>query len=251
MLVDSHAHLQFPELLADIDGVIARAQVAGVSKIICIGTNAEDSRKAVELSKQSDVCWASVGLHPHDAKAGLSELTRIKRLVSEPRVVAIGECGLDYHYNHSAHLEQTKMLHAQIELALSVDKPLIFHVREAFADFWKAVDSYKGLRGVVHSFSSNQKDLDAALARDFYVALNGIMTFTKDADQLAAAKSVPLDKLLLETDAPYLTPAPNRGKVNEPKHIRDITMFLTKLRGEDFEQIAQATTQNATHLFRI
>src|SRR5690606_9318752 len=131
------------------------------------------------------------------------------------------------------------------------DLPLIFHVREAFKDFWSIFDDFRGLRGVVHSFTSDKRDLEQILSRGLYVGLNGIMTFTKRTEQLEAAKSVPLDKLVLETDAPFLTPTPFRGKICEPKHVRTVGEFLADLRGEKLEDLAAATTANARKLFKL
>jgi len=143
------------------------------------------------------------------------------------------------------------VLKFQLDLAQEFNLPLIFHIRDAFEDFWPIFDQYKGLKGVVHSFTANTKELEEVLARGLCVGLNGIMTFTKQANQLAAAKAVPLDKLLLETDAPFLTPAPFRGTICEPKHVRVTAEFLSHLRNESLEDIAAATTQNAAQLFKL
>lgn len=251
MLIDSHAHLNFPQLLEQIEGVLKRAHTAGVKKVICVGTHLGDSKQALELAQKYEDCYATAGLHPHDAKPQPGDIEGIKGLLAKPKVVAVGECGLDYYHQNSSKPQQEKTFRQQIELALELDMPLVFHVREAFSDFLRIVDSYPKLSGVVHSFSSNPKDAEDALARGYYVALNGIMTFTKDTGQLEAARIIPLDRLMLETDAPFLTPNPKRGKVNEPAYIREIAKFLANLRGESFEQLASATTQNTTNLFRL
>jgi len=170
-------------------------------------------------------------------------------------VVAIGETGLDYHYMHSSKEQQEKLLKFQLDIAREHELPLIFHIREAFADFWKIFDDYVAqgfkIRGVVHSFSAHSTDLQEILKRNLYVGLNGIMTFTKDQGQLEAAKRIPLDKLLLETDAPYLTPVPFRGILCEPKHVRTTAEFLSQLRGENLQTVAETTTQNAVTLFGL
>lgn len=167
-----------------------------------------------------------------------------------PKIVAIGECGLDYFYQNSPKEAQEKALRFQIELALEHDLPMIFHVREAFDDFWPIFDSYKNIRGVLHSFTDSQANMQKALERNLYIGLNGIMTFTKNQWQLDVAKSVPLQNLLLETDAPFLTPRPFRGSVNVPAYTRVVAEFLATLRGESLERLARATTRNAHNLFK-
>lgn len=262
-LVDTHCHIQNagqadgmwakqPELLPK--QLIANANEAGVSQLICVGCTAEDSQAAIELAAQEPSCWASVGIHPHEAKDYVGQTARLKSfasLVSSPKVVAIGEAGLDYFYNHSSKADQLKILRFQLELAQKHNLPMIFHVREAFDDFWPVFDEFAGLTGVLHSFTANEAVLQQALSRGLYIGLNGIMTFTKQADQLAMAKAVPLSKLLLETDAPFLTPNPFRGKICEPKHVRVTAEFLGQQRGESLAELATATTQNAQTLFNL
>ncbi len=252
-LTDTHCHLQFDKLSEKIDEVMSSAESAGVTKMICVGTTVDDSRQAIEYAAKYDNVWAAVGNHPHDGKDFdvVQDTPKIVELLEQPKVVAVGEVGLDFYKNYSPKDVQEKMLRAQIEAGLETDLPFIFHVREAFTDFWRIFDSYQNLRGVIHSFSSNKADLDEALSRGLYVGLNGIMTFTKDADQLAAAKAVPEDRLLLETDSPFLAPAPDRGKLCEPKHIRTVAEFLAELRGEKIEELATITTANAEKLFKL
>jgi TatD DNase family protein len=236
------------------EGIIARALEDGVQCMLCIGTTLPDSQLGIEFVAAHKHVVASIGIHPHESKdyAGSPEkLAEFATLATKPKVVAVGECGLDYYYNHSSQAEQEKVLRFQLELAQKHRLPLVFHVRDAFDDFWPIFDAYPGLKGVIHSFSASEKELAQILSRGLYVGLNGIMTFTKSAEQLAAAKAVPLDKLLLETDAPFLTPAPHRGTICEPKHVRVTAEFLAELRGEKLEQLATATTENAKHLFRL
>jgi TatD DNase family protein len=165
--------------------------------------------------------------------------------------VAIGETGLDFYRQASAKEEQEQALRAHIEVGIELNLPFIFHIRDAWQDFWRIYDSYKNLRGVVHSFSTHSGHLGEILRRDLYVGLNGIITFTKEHDQLEAAKAVPQDRLVLETDAPFLTPAPFRGELCEPKHILSIADFLAKLRRENLEKLASTTTANAARLFNL
>jgi len=273
-LVDTHCHIHAADPkfsgeentklrwvnggVTDPDLLIESAKQQSVTKLLCVGTTLEDSEAAINFANNYPNVWATIGLHPHEAKhyvGNKTSITRFKNLATKPKVVAVGETGLDYFYEHSPKADQEKLLRLQIELAIEHNLPLIFHIRDAFSAFWSIFDSYHNhetkLRGVVHSFSATNAELDQALARGLYIGLNGIMTFTKDTSQLAAAKAVPLDRLLLETDAPYLTPVPFRGRIGEPKYIRVIAEFLAALRGENLMEVAKATTKNAQTLFGL
>ena len=249
--IDTHCHIHAADFTLDAEETIRSANAQGVNRLICVGTDEADSALAVAFANMHDGVWASIGLHPHDAKLGTEAFNALTSLAEKPKIVAVGECGLDYYYNHSAKEDQEKALRFQIELALTHKLPMIFHVRDAFDDFWPIFDSYEGVRGVIHSFTATSKELDEALERGLYIGLNGIMTFSKNEEQLVAAKAVPLERLLLETDAPFLTPVPLRGKVNEPKNVVLTAEFLSKLRGESLEQIALASTNNAKELFQL
>lgn len=240
--------------ISDPEAVIERAHQAGVNQLLCVGTDVADSQTAVSFVQERPQCWASIGIHPHEAARypqTAPDLQAFAALAGRPKVVAVGECGLDYFYNHSPKDDQLRLLRWQIELALQHDLPLIFHVREAFDDFWPVFDSYNGIRGVVHSFTASRQVLDQALSRGLHIGLNGIVTFMKDPDQLEAAKSVPLEKILLETDAPYLTPAPERGKICEPKHAATTLSFVAQLQGRTDKELAIASTANARRLFDL
>lgn len=269
-LTDTHCHIHEAHQLIELntetrkryekagspspDDMIKSALEQDVSRMICVGTTVEDSELAVAFVQDRKPLWASIGIHPHEAKIYLNDhdaLRRFSALAAEPKVVAVGECGLDYYYGHSSPDDQKHILRFQIELALKHDLPMIFHVRDAFDDFWPIFDDYEGIRGVIHSFSSDTKDLEEILRRGLFVGLNGIMTFTKDVGQLEAAKAVPIDRLLLETDAPFLTPTPYRGTMCEPKHIRATAEFLSNLRGEPIETLAARTTGNAKSVFGL
>jgi len=269
-LTDTHCHIHEAHTIVELstetrqrydkagrpspDDMLTRAKADGVNRVVCVGTTLEDSELAVAFVKERADAWASIGIHPHEAKtyAGNSKaLKRFAALAGKPKVVAVGECGLDYFYGHSLPAEQEAILRFQIELALDHDLPMIFHVREAFDDFWPIFESYPGIRGVIHSFSATQKELDQIMDHGLYVGLNGITTFMKNADQLNAVRAVPQAKLLLETDAPFLTPVPYRGTICEPKHIRVTAEFLAELRGEPVEELAARTTENAQALFGL
>lgn len=253
-LVDTHCHIHDDDYPLAIDDVMIRAADQGVAQLICVGTDQTSSQQAVEFVQDKPSCWASIGLHPHDAKAGDSTFAALAALMQHPgaqKIVAVGECGLDYFYNNSPPHDQEKMLRAQIELALEHKLPMIFHVREAFNDFWPIFDNYQGIRGVVHSFTDSQKNLEALLARGLYVGVNGIATFTKQDDQKEMFKKIPIERLVLETDAPFLTPVPKRGTMNEPANVWLVAKFLAELRGQAIEDLARTTTQNAQKLFSL
>lgn len=247
--VDTHCHIHEADYPLDREAVYQRAIDSGVRRMICVGTDEASSQQAIEFAAMHANAWASVGLHPHDAKNGAEALKLLEHLAGQPRVVAVGECGLDYFYNHSPKDEQLKMLRGQIELALSHNLPMIFHVREAFDDFWPVFDDYEGVRGVLHSFTDTQENLEKAVGKGLYIGVNGISTFTKVEAQIGMYKNVPLQSLLLETDAPFLTPAPLRGTVNEPAYVALIAEHIAALYVIPLEELAKATSLNAHNLF--
>lgn len=268
-LFDTHCHIQSaglgegerltrevwskdPSLTGDI--LMAGAADAGVTKLICVGCDLKDSQLAIAFASQHDKAWASIGLHPHEAKdyaEDPAKLAEFAILVTSSKVVAVGECGLDYYYEHSPKIDQIKILRYQIELALEHDLPLIFHVRDAFDDFWPIFDDYKNIRGVLHSFTDNQVNLERAVAAGLFIGVNGIATFVKQPEQRAVYQNIPLPNLLIETDAPFLTPTPYRGKINEPKQALTVASFLSELYEIELSKLATATTANANKLFGL
>lgn len=252
--MDTHCHVQFSDYQLDSEEVIKNAEKVGVNRLMLVGCSLPDSQAAIEMASRHGNCWASIGLHPHEASRYVHDhhaLQQFRELAGHKEVVAIGEIGLDYYYQNSPKDAQAKILRYQLDIAKEHNLPIIFHVREAFDDFWRILDDYKGVRGVVHSFSSDTRTLEQIISKGLYVGLNGIMTFTKNQDQLDAAKAVPLDRLLLETDAPFLTPVPFRGKIGEPKFVKTTAEFLANLRGESLDEIASSTTANARKLFSL
>ena len=252
--VDTHCHLQFKKYRGRENEIITNAGHSGVAKLICVGTTLSDSQAAIDIAGGHNDVWATAGAHPHDATVFVSDphsSKKLKKIAGQPKVVAIGETGLDYYRNISPKTDQQQALRAHIEAGMESGLPFVFHVREAWEDFWQIYDDYRNLRGVVHSFSTNPGHLDEALSRGLYIGLNGIMTFTKEQNQLEAAKAVPLDRLVLETDAPFLTPAPFRGELCEPKHVAAVAEFLANLRTEVLPDLASATTANAAKLFSL
>lgn len=262
--IDTHCHIHDSEFSdkfgGDVESVIRRAQDDGVDSFVCIGTDAKSSEEAVLFARSHEQSYATLALHPHEVERltddELAEqFHTLERLLATDRskIVGIGECGLDYFYHGEQDVRngQQALLKRHIELAKRFELPLVFHVRDAFDDFFDIIDEYEGVRGVIHSFSANPAVLKGILSRGFYVGLNGIMTFSKQTDQLEAARMVPLERMVLETDAPFLTPAPFRGTMCEPKHLRVTASFLADLRSEKLEDIARITTANAKSLFGI
>lgn len=265
--IDTHCHLH--ELTEDLsptharwladrkprtaEEVIERAKKSQVSRMICIGTTAADSKLAVRFASSRRDVWATIGIHPHEAKHHIDQtvLSDFSQLVSSAKVVGIGETGLDYYYGLSPKEDQEKILRFQIELAIEHNLPVSFHVRDAFDDFWPIFDSYNGVKGVLHSFTDSRVNADKALERGLIIGINGIATFTKDKNQLELYRSLPEESIVLETDAPYLTPAPFRGTMCEPEHVRATAEFVANLRGVSLSEIAKTTTVNATKLFKI
>lgn len=248
MLTDTHCHIHEAEYPHDAGDTLARAHEAGVGKIICVGTNNETSVEAVAFAKNHENVWASVGAHPHDATDGFEVAMR---LASEknPRVVAIGEVGLDYFYTHSPRETQIVALEAQLQVARDENLPVIFHVREAFSDFWPIFTNFPGLRGELHSFTDSHENLEKALSENLFIGVNGISTFSKTNQEMW--DQIPLDKMLLETDSPFLTPVPHRGRVNEPAFVRNVAEYHASRRGVELEHLARATSANASLLFSI
>jgi TatD DNase family protein len=247
MLIDTHCHIHEADYPLDVDETIKHAHDAGVGKMICVGTSEESSKRAVEFAENREGVFAAIGVHPHDTKDGWDEIAGL----AHKKPVAIGEVGLDYYYNHSPRDTQIKALESQIDIALRHNLPVIFHVRDAFSDFWPIFDNFHGIRGELHSFTDTREHLEEALKRGLYIGVNGISTFTKDPAQKEMFSSILLDKLLLETDAPFLTPVPFRGKVNEPAFVRNVAEHQALVRGLTLEQIATSTSSNADALFAL
>ncbi len=256
---DTHCHIH-ESSYRQAQLAIRRATEAGVERLICVGTDEVSSREAVQFARKRDNVWATVGLHPHDASIGVAGIKVLDDLIIKDKkmldtnvhvnnIVAVGECGLDYFYNNSPRDDQITLLHAQLELALRHDLPVVFHVREAFDDFWPIFEQYKGLRGVLHSFTDNMSNMERGVSEGLYIGVNGISTFTKDQKQLDMFAHIPSSRLLFETDAPYLTPAPHRGKVNEPAFITHVAHHLAILRSITLEELSRDTERNANKLF--
>lgn len=263
MLTDSHAHIHFDEYNEDLEQIFNRAKENNIQTIIVVGTDPEDSLKAINfvlnpdyLALAGDISlFATVGIHPHEASRGELAFAHIKDMIKndeyQTKLVAIGECGLDYFKNLSSKSEQIQMLEWHLQLAQDADLPVVFHVRDAWDDFFALLKDYPDVRGVIHSFTGHPENVEQASKYNLYFGLNGIMTFTKYNAQLEAAKQIPIERLLLETDCPYLSPAPYRGKRNEPSYLRSTAEFLADLRNEKYDTIALSSTKNAQELFGL
>jgi TatD DNase family protein len=259
MLIDSHAHIHLDEYKNDLNEIIENAKKNKVKSIITVGTDEIDSKAALEFCYNNDFdgveVFASAGIHPHDADRGEDSLLSLKDIVLDggysDKLVAIGECGLDYYRNNSPKKDQLETLEFQLQLAEDSGLPVIFHVRDAWDDFFAVLKNFKKIRGVVHSFTGTKREVDLVNSYNLYFGLNGIMTFTKQIEQLEAAKLIPKEKLLLETDCPFLSPEPLRGKRNEPANLKYIAEFLYKLRGEKYAEICEYSSTNAITLFGL
>ena len=263
-LIDTHCHIHDQEFEWGQTKALADASAAGISRLICVGTSVKSSHEAVsycaDTPRTTPKCYFSLALHPHEAtRMNQSDLegcwASLEALALEqadnPLFVAIGECGLDYFYpvDSSGRARQAWLLDRHLSLAKKLQKPVIFHVREAYDDFWPIYEKYN-LPGVMHSFSASPKEVEQVLEHPgLYFGLNGIMTFTKDQTQLDAARAIPLENLMLETDAPFLTPTPLRGTINHPANVRLVAEFLSDLRGETIGLLADQTNANASRLF--
>ncbi|MDB5187002.1 MAG: putative Uncharacterized deoxyribonuclease YabD [Candidatus Saccharibacteria bacterium] len=248
MLVDTHCHIHEADYSLDISDVLQRAQEAGAEKMICVGTSEKSSLEAIGFAEKYDHIYASIGVHPHDTKDGYDKLASM----NSRKIIAVGEIGLDYFYTHSPREVQIAALKDQIELALARNLPVIFHVRDAFDDFWPILDSYSTkIHGVLHSFTDSHANMTNAVNRGLYIGVNGISTFTKDEKQQEMFASIPVDRLLLETDAPFLTPTPLRGKVNEPAYVRYVAEHHARIRGLSLDELAAKTSANAHALFAL
>lgn len=256
-LIDTHCHLDDVQFDEDREEVWRDAQAAGVAAIINPGSSLEDSQRSVALAHELDGVFAAVGLHPHYLPKNGPELEQaiesLDKLADDDRVVAIGEFGLDVKHGRSELDAQLRAVSLQLELARTHELPIILHCRKAYKELAELVaDEGKGLRGVVHSFAGGPDDLKIMLDLGLHIALGGIVTFERCTEALReAAKLVPLDRLVLETDAPYLTPVPRRGQRNTPAEVVTVAQFVAKLRDESLQNFAEATTRNARELFGL
>jgi len=258
MFTDSHAHIDGPEFEADREEVIERARSAGVSVILNVGTGDPHSgafERAIELGKKHESVYTAIGTHPHDARLYDDQVEdKIKSLIKSERVIAWGEIGLDFHYDNSPRDVQIAVFKRQLQAARECDLPVVIHTREAESETIEILKSdYAGVerRGVFHCFSGSMQLAQRAIELGFMISFSGIVTFKKADELREVAKQVPLDRLLIETDCPYLSPIPHRGKRNEPAYVVEVARCLAGLHGVEVEEIGRVTTENFNRFFTI
>ncbi|MCZ6863604.1 MAG: TatD family hydrolase [Alphaproteobacteria bacterium] len=253
MLVDSHCHLEYPAFEQDFEAMMTRASAAGVGTMLTICTTLSGFEQVRAIAEARDNVWCTVGVHPHEAEPeGVDRPDRLIELSAHARVVGIGETGLDYYYDHSPREAQRTNFRAHIAAARQTGLPLIVHTRDADGETMDILEEEhaKGaFDGVIHCFSASQTLATRALELGLLISFSGIVTFRKAEAVQAVARTTPLDRILVETDAPYLAPMPNRGKRNEPAFVSDTAAFVAKLRGVETDELARVTTDNFYRLF--
>jgi TatD DNase family protein len=252
LITDSHAHVYWKTFDADRSEVLARAREAGVSRMIVVGTDVATSRSAFELCAREVGLFPTAGIHPHDARdADLAARAEIDALCRRAECVAVGETGLDYFKEYSPRREQRASFRWQLELALELDKPVVVHCRDAHEDTVQLLREFPGVRGVMHCYTMGPRELPPYLEAGLFISFSGVVTYPANEDNRAAAALVPADRLLVETDCPYLAPQGHRGRRNEPALVRAVLAELARVRGTGLEELAAATSANATRLFGL
>jgi TatD DNase family protein len=254
ILIDTHAHLDHERFKDDVDQVIERAKLAKVQPIVTVGADLASSRQAVDFARRYPGVIATVGVHPHDADSvSDSVLDEITMLAGDEGVVAIGEIGLDYHYDFSPRDVQRRVFAIQISLARELGLPIVVHVREAYRDVMSILKSEhaEDVGGIIHCFSGDREVVKDCLDMGFYISVGGILTFANSKELRGIIKGLPLERILLETDSPYLTPVPYRGKRNEPAYVVHVAEALANLKDITFDKVAEITTLNACKLFGL
>lgn len=254
-LIDTHCHLTFDELAGDIDAVIARSRQAGVTGWITVGTDPQENRKAVELAEKFENMYAAVAIHPHDAGiVKAATIQELRRLVQHEEVVAVGETGLDYHYNLSRHEDQIRVFVEHLKIAAEFNLPVVIHCRQAFDDTMSILTQHgQGVKRIVfHCFSGSPEQAKIVLDEGFYISFTGVVTFKNAGEIRRAAAVVPLDRLMVETDCPYMSPEPMRKqKVNEPALMIHTAAFLAELKGMNLDSFAEAVTAASKAFFGL
>ena len=253
MLADSHAHLEMNDFDSDRDDAIRRAESAGVNLIITVGTTLDECSKAVSIATTNKNVYAAIGIHPHEVKdIDAKTYEKLKQLSTADKVVAFGEIGLDFFRNHSPRDVQVKRFREQLELASDLGLPIIIHDRDAHTDTLKMLEGWKGRqRGVVHCFSGDYRMAAKCLDMGFFISIPGAVTFGKSEKLQEVVRHIPITGILVETDAPYLTPHPHRGKRNEPAYVIHTARKIAEIKGVSLEELAGVTYQNTKSLFGI
>jgi TatD DNase family protein len=254
-LIDTHAHLTYPGLIERIDEVLANCRAADVTRVISVASDADDGARALALARAHAMIASTAGIHPHQAgKVQPGDIERVAEQLAQPEVVAAGEMGLDYHYDFADRDAQRQVFSQQLEIARACEKPLVIHCREAFADCVELLEAhgYRDRLVVVHCFTGTADEAEQLAQRGWRISFTGIVTFKNSRALQQIARDYPADKLMVETDAPYLTPAPIRQvRPNEPAYVAHTARFLADLRGEDAQALAEQTTTNARNFFGV
>ncbi len=249
--IDTHCHIHDSEFFLENREEAYRLSREADVAMVCVGTSVQSSNEAIEFCRTHQASYPVVGIHPHDAKDNRAEDIRALVEASKAIIVGIGEIGLDYFYDHSPRDVQMERLREQLQIAADYNLPVSFHVREAFADFWPILDEFPDITGVMHSFTDTKENADEAIKRGLYIGVNGISTFTKSEDQQALFAELPLEKIVLETDAPFLTPKPFRGKMNIPAYVGRVAEHQAMLKNVSPTDVTRITTANAKSIFGI
>lgn len=251
-LIDSHAHLTDEAFDEDRSFLIRDLSNFSIEAVINPGTNLADSKKAVDLAKKYPNIYAQVGIHPEEIEdMGEDDLAQIEELAQNDRVVAIGEIGLDYYYRDDNKKEQTEVFRAQLDLARKVNKPVVVHTREVGYDAYEILKDYTDLKVQIHCFSEGEDLLQKYMDLGFYISIGGVVTFKNGLNEKTAAALCPIERLMLETDSPYLSPEPYRGKRNDPRRIIEIARAIADIRGMDLKKLCKRTSKNAQEFFGI
>ncbi len=252
MIIDTHCHLYWKDYNEDRDAVIERARQVGVERLLVVGTNLETSRSCFEICEGRPGLYPTAGIHPHDAEGVSDEtLASIRELCARPECVGVGESGLAYFKQYSPREDQRRIFRRHLEWALELDKPIIIHARDAHQDTVELLRETPGVRGVMHCYTMGSAELAPYLEMGLYISFSGVVTYPKNTANREAAGEVPSDRLLVETDCPFLAPQGKRGKRNEPALVVDVLDCVARTRGVETEELALATTNNAIQLFGL
>ena len=247
-MIDTHCHLYDQKLYNDLEQIILNAKESNISKMICIGDNLNTSEKSIQISEKYSNIYASVGIHPHEAKNAPSEyLKQISQKINHKKVVAIGEIGLDYHYNFSDPNTQKNIFLGQLKLAKKLDLPTIVHCRDAYEDLYNLILQSKNNKGVIHCFSGDLEFAQKIIELGYYISFTGMITFVKELEYII--EKIDLKHMMVETDSPYLAPVPYRGKINQPAYVNKVAEKIADIKNITIEEVDTITSNNASLLF--
>ncbi len=249
-LIDTHSHIYYDKYENDFDKVLSRAKENNLEKIICVGVDIESSKKSIELSEKHNMIYATAGYHPHETKeANQNYLNELEKLLNHNKVVAVGEIGLDFFYNHSDKKTQIKIFNEQLELANHLYMPCVIHNRNSDEELLDCLKNKKIEKGVIHCFASNLKFAKELINLNLFLSFTGLITFNQELENVV--KEIPLNKIMIETDSPYLTPKPHRGKRNEPYMVKYVAKKIAEIKNISYDEVANTTTKNAVKFFGL